>query len=398
MAGYAGYTKLFNSILHSTIWSESLETKIVWITMLAMCDKDGAVYAAIPGLARTAGVTVEQTDAAIARFQQPDKYSRTPDFEGRRIEPIKGGWRLLNHAAYRELMNEDDRREYNRLAKQKERDRKRQNESNLSAKSLTVNDKSVVSAHTDTDTDTDTDTEAVSAALAPKSATVTKETSTSQKTAMPSKIDKIPKVPKEPAQENNEEIALNGWAIWIDANRDLKRKDPAPVGPALSAAKRIAKLYQSRTELQKHFRRFLRDEDKFIVGRGFQLVDFEKNIEKYRQDPPKVQKLECDMTCAELWQLNPLSQNDKFEDEFNEKGVPKCLASENYIPGIFVYEGEYIRRLLPGCMRPEGVPDDLYKILRKGGSAFVNEYERRIAWHLARKEIQSLIQTTGKTA
>ena len=40
-----GYTKLFNSILASTIWRADDKTRIVWITLLAMADKHGIVEA-----------------------------------------------------------------------------------------------------------------------------------------------------------------------------------------------------------------------------------------------------------------------------------------------------------------------------------------------------------------
>lgn len=44
----------------------------------------------------------------------PDAYSRTPDNEGRRIEPIDGGWRLLNHEKYRALRDEETVKESKR--------------------------------------------------------------------------------------------------------------------------------------------------------------------------------------------------------------------------------------------------------------------------------------------
>ena len=47
----SGYTKLFNSILASTVWSEPNETRIVWITLLAMADKNGIIEGSVPGLA-----------------------------------------------------------------------------------------------------------------------------------------------------------------------------------------------------------------------------------------------------------------------------------------------------------------------------------------------------------
>lgn len=87
--------------------------------MLAMADRKGRVWAAIPGLASRAKVSIEETESALKRFQAPDKYSRTQDFEGRRIEEIDGGWRLLNHAKYRSIRDEEERRAY-KTAKQRE--------------------------------------------------------------------------------------------------------------------------------------------------------------------------------------------------------------------------------------------------------------------------------------
>lgn len=109
-----GYTKLFSTLTTSTIWSEPLATRVVWITMLAMANKEGEVLASVPGLARVANVTLAEAEAALATFFAPDPYSRTPDHGGRRIEAIDGGWRLLNHAKYRAKMSAEDRREYKR--------------------------------------------------------------------------------------------------------------------------------------------------------------------------------------------------------------------------------------------------------------------------------------------
>ena len=78
--------------------------------MLARKNQHGEVLSSIPGLAHVARVTVEQCEDALRRFQQPDKYSRTPDHGGCRIEVIPGGWYVLNHDKYRRLDDEDDRR------------------------------------------------------------------------------------------------------------------------------------------------------------------------------------------------------------------------------------------------------------------------------------------------
>lgn len=111
----AGYTKLFESILDSTIWGESNETRIVWITMLAMRNRRHMVEASLPGLAHRARVKLEDAEKAVAKFLRPDKFSRSTEHEGRRIEAVDGGWLILNGEKYRNKLNEDERREYQRV-------------------------------------------------------------------------------------------------------------------------------------------------------------------------------------------------------------------------------------------------------------------------------------------
>lgn len=108
------FTKLFSSITASTIWAARDQTRIVWITMLAMADQHGRVWASIPGLANIARVSIEACEQALDDLQSPDKYSRTKDYEGRRIEPIDGGWRLLNHGKYRAVRDEESIKESKR--------------------------------------------------------------------------------------------------------------------------------------------------------------------------------------------------------------------------------------------------------------------------------------------
>jgi len=94
----SGYTKLFSTIVASTIWREPDHVRIVWITMLAMSNADGVVEASVPGLADLARVTVEQCEDALFRLRTPDPYSRTKDNEGRRIADVDGGFLILNRA------------------------------------------------------------------------------------------------------------------------------------------------------------------------------------------------------------------------------------------------------------------------------------------------------------
>lgn len=125
----SSYTKLFHSILDSSVWQESHQTRIVWVTMLAMADQHGEVQAAIPGLAKRAGVTIQEAEAAIATLSAPDAYSRTPDHEGRRIAKIDGGWEILNHAKYRFEASLEDRKEKAAVRAKRFRDRNKSEKS-----------------------------------------------------------------------------------------------------------------------------------------------------------------------------------------------------------------------------------------------------------------------------
>lgn len=114
------FTKLFSSIIYSSVWQEPDGTRLVWITLLALSDRKGFVYGSVPGLASAARVDVKECREALERFCAPDPESSNPDNEGRRIEAVPGGWHLLNYERYRGLRDEESRREY-KSAWQRER-------------------------------------------------------------------------------------------------------------------------------------------------------------------------------------------------------------------------------------------------------------------------------------
>jgi hypothetical protein len=188
------FTKLFNSILDSTIWQEPLQTKVVWITMLAMVDRGGEVHASIPGLAKRAGVTLQECESALECLHSPDKYSRTQEHEGRRVVEIDGGWALLNHSKYRALLSAEERREYNRLKQAQYRKEKSKPAPNLpplgvNDMSLTVID-NVSNAHS---TDAESEAEADGGGEKSTAAPLDFEKSTPEK-ANPKRMATFPQV------------------------------------------------------------------------------------------------------------------------------------------------------------------------------------------------------------
>lgn len=105
------YALLWSKILDSSLWvKESMETRIVFLTLLAMKDHDGEVYASVVGLADRAKVPVDKTREALKILTSPDPDDTSKVDEGRRIKEIQGGWRIVNHELYR--YTSDEKREY----------------------------------------------------------------------------------------------------------------------------------------------------------------------------------------------------------------------------------------------------------------------------------------------
>ncbi len=116
----AGYTKLHSTILDSSVWAESIATRIVWITMLAMADQNGVVQASVGGLARRANVTRVECEEALSVFLGPDPDSRDGT-TGERIERVPGGWLVLNHANYRDKQTREQEQTAARVARHRAR-------------------------------------------------------------------------------------------------------------------------------------------------------------------------------------------------------------------------------------------------------------------------------------
>ena len=119
----AGYTKLHSSIVNSTIWDEDKDTRILWITMLAISDAEGAIEASVPGLAHQARLTVSECQKALAKLMEPDEYSKSKEYNGCRVIEKEGGWLVVNYGKYRNQQDLEERRRQNREAQQRWRDK-----------------------------------------------------------------------------------------------------------------------------------------------------------------------------------------------------------------------------------------------------------------------------------
>jgi hypothetical protein len=132
------YVTIDAEILNSTVWGEPAHIRLVWLTLLILCDMDGYVGASIPGIARASGVTEAQAREAIKRFQEPDPDSRTKTDEGRRLKEVERGFLILNFKDHLDRMSGERAKSRDRVRRFRERRRMAQHETPVTPGNVTV--------------------------------------------------------------------------------------------------------------------------------------------------------------------------------------------------------------------------------------------------------------------
>ena len=131
----------------------------MFTNLLAHADKMGQVDIHPRAIAEEVGLSVDQVRAALDELESPDPESRSPEEEGRRIirldEHRAWGWHVVNYIKYRDIKSEDERREQNRLAQERWREKNKQRNqpsapvSKAKRQSASAKALSAESAHTD---------------------------------------------------------------------------------------------------------------------------------------------------------------------------------------------------------------------------------------------------------
>jgi hypothetical protein len=119
------WTPLWNEIVTSSIWEEDVVVRVVWITMLAVKDRNGYVSGSVSSMARIANVDPEDCARAVKLLESPDKRNPNQPNQGRRIQPVEKGWVVINHAKYRDMIQEEYRRNYKARKQAEYRDKKK---------------------------------------------------------------------------------------------------------------------------------------------------------------------------------------------------------------------------------------------------------------------------------
>jgi len=139
------YGKHFESMYTGSMFGVGPTVFAVWGYVISHTKKDGYIELNPQLLGAVIGCSVEEIETAIEFLCNPDGRSRSKDEDGRRM--IREGefdYRVVNYTSYRNILNEDERRAYNRLKKRESRARQKSK-----GQSLTVNESQQVSAHTD---------------------------------------------------------------------------------------------------------------------------------------------------------------------------------------------------------------------------------------------------------
>ena len=109
------YTPIYNRLVDSSVWTLPDHIRIVWITMLALQDRDHVVRYTAFGIAQRAHKSEAEVLDALKVLSTPDTTRLEPqEHEGRRIEKHPDGWFILNGEKYQRMMEQANRREYKR--------------------------------------------------------------------------------------------------------------------------------------------------------------------------------------------------------------------------------------------------------------------------------------------
>jgi hypothetical protein len=107
------YGKVFRSIYAGSLHGH-WEAIVTFQQLIVLCDPDGVVDMTPTALAAVTSIPLDILEAGLLLLESNDPHSRTPGDEGKRIVRLSAlrpwGWRIVNHALYRQASSAADRR------------------------------------------------------------------------------------------------------------------------------------------------------------------------------------------------------------------------------------------------------------------------------------------------
>lgn len=121
------FGKIFESIYDGSLHGD-WKSMVVFQQLIVLSDCDGVVDVTPRALAARTGIPLEIIEHGLKALEEPDEESRSAELEGRRIVRLDDhrswGWRIVNHAQYRDTVSKSDAR--TKAADRKRRQRERE--------------------------------------------------------------------------------------------------------------------------------------------------------------------------------------------------------------------------------------------------------------------------------
>jgi hypothetical protein len=129
------YAKLFSRIAQSSLMEEKVNTRYVFMMMLALSDRHGEVIGTDVAISRMMNVPKNDFCDALKPLLEADLDSNSPAEEGRRIILSENGrgYKIVNYLNYRDMKSDDEKREYMRQYMKRRRDKTKENDENLNS-------------------------------------------------------------------------------------------------------------------------------------------------------------------------------------------------------------------------------------------------------------------------
>lgn len=117
-----GFTKLDDGLIFSSILTEDDAVFKVWVLILSRTEQDGIARISPSFLGSVCRKDGQEIERCLGVLSSPDHASRSLNDDGRRIERVDGGFRVINYAKYRQRAETEEVRAYERERKRRQRE------------------------------------------------------------------------------------------------------------------------------------------------------------------------------------------------------------------------------------------------------------------------------------
>lgn len=151
------YGKIFTSIYDGSLACGNWKALITFQQLIILADQDGVIDMTEIAIHRRTTIPLDIISEGISELLKPDTHSRSQEDEGRRIVQLSDGrewgWVIVNYEYYKNLATAAERREQNKQAQQRLRDKRKQSSADVSSDNKT----SALKPHIDLDVHLDKD-------------------------------------------------------------------------------------------------------------------------------------------------------------------------------------------------------------------------------------------------